>query len=66
MFRGDALKLLKLKLQWLRVSSPTKNAAGGQAHSSLLLTVNGLFVQTQVLLELIPHIKRRKGGSLPF
>lgn len=47
-------------------SSPTKDAAGGQARRPSPLAVNGLFVQAQVLLESVPHTRRRKGGSLPF
>lgn len=53
-------------LWWFRASSLTKDATGGQARSPSLLGVNGLFVQAQVLLESIPHTRRRKGGSLPF
>lgn len=56
------------RLWWspFRASSLTKDAAGGQARSPSLLGVNGLFVQAQVLLEPVPHARRRKGGSLPF
>lgn len=55
-------------LRWfpVRASSLTKDATGGQAHSPLLPGVNGLFVQAQVLLEPVPHTRRRKEGSLPF
>lgn len=53
-------------LQCFQASSSTKDAAGGQARSPSLLAVKGPFVQAQVLLEAIPHTRRRKGGSLPF
>lgn len=56
------------RLWWFpfRVSSLTKDATGEQARSPSQLSVNGLFVQAQVLLEPVPHTRRRKGGSLPF
>lgn len=53
-------------LHWFGASSPTKDAAGGQARRPSPLAVNGLFVQAQVLLESVPNTRRRKGGSLPF
>lgn len=53
-------------LLWFRASSPTRDAAGGQARSPSPLAVNGLFVQAQVLLGVCPTNQEEKRRESAF